>query len=68
MLIDAKRTATDGTEASGEGTGVVDQGQGEMMTAAHVVEDATSITLTFADGRKSREPSAPRTRRRTSRS
>ena len=53
MQIDVKRTAADGTESSGEGAGVVITDQGAVMTAAHVVENTTSITLTFADGSKS---------------
>ncbi len=53
VLIDTKRHAADGTEASAEGTGVVVTDQGEIMTANHVVDGATSITLTFADGTRS---------------
>jgi S1-C subfamily serine protease len=50
VQIDVKRTAPDGTESSGEGTGVVITDQGEVMTAAHVIANATSIKITFADG------------------
>jgi S1-C subfamily serine protease len=53
VQIDTKKPGTDGTDESGEGTGVVVTDQGEVMTAAHVIENATTITLTFADGSKS---------------
>src|SRR4051812_29209893 len=39
-----------GTE--GVGTGVLVDAQGDILTALHVVDDATSITLTFSDGTK----------------
>jgi S1-C subfamily serine protease len=52
VLIDTKRTDPDGKEQAGEGTGVVVTDQGAILTAYHVVEDATDITLTFADGSK----------------
>jgi S1-C subfamily serine protease len=50
VQIDVKRTDADGKESSGEGTGVVITDQGQVLTASHVVDDTTSITLTFADG------------------
>jgi S1-C subfamily serine protease len=53
VLIDVTRTGDDGEEASGEGTGVVVTDQGEVLTAYHVVQDAETVTLTFADGTKS---------------
>ena len=53
VQIDVKRTDADGKESTGEGTGVVITDQGEVMTANHVVDDTTSITLTFADGSRS---------------
>ena len=43
----------DGKPAAGEGTGVIVNAQGEVLTALHVVADATSIQLTFADGSQS---------------
>jgi S1-C subfamily serine protease len=50
VQIDVKRTDADGKASSGEGTGVVITDQGVVLTASHVVDDSTSITLTFADG------------------
>jgi S1-C subfamily serine protease len=50
VQIDVKRTDADGKESTGEGTGVVITDQGEVLTANHVVDATTSITLTFADG------------------
>ena len=45
----------------GEGTGVVVNDQGEVLTALHVVADATAIDLTFADGsREHRDRDQPR--------
>ena len=37
-------------EASGLGSGVVINADGEVLTSLHVVTNSTSITLTFADG------------------
>jgi S1-C subfamily serine protease len=53
VLIDTKQTDAAGGEQSGEGTGVIVTDQGAVMTALHVVEGASDITLTFADGSKS---------------
>ncbi len=39
-------------EEEGEGSGFVIDKQGDIVTAAHVVEDATSIVVTFKDGTK----------------
>jgi S1-C subfamily serine protease len=50
VLIDADREADDGTESRGEGTGVVINDGGDVLTALHVVQDAETITLRFADG------------------
>jgi S1-C subfamily serine protease len=50
VAIDAKSTGADGKEATSDGTGVVISSAGEIMTANHVVNGATTITLTFADG------------------
>jgi S1-C subfamily serine protease len=50
VLIETDRVGADGKPASGEGTGVVVNAQGEVLTALHVVGDATAIHLTFADG------------------
>jgi hypothetical protein len=48
---------TDGTDAKGKathglGTGVVVDATGDILTALHVVADAKTIQLTFADGSK----------------
>jgi S1-C subfamily serine protease len=40
-------------EKKGLGTGVVINEDGDILTSLHVVEDATSIKLTFADGSES---------------
>jgi S1-C subfamily serine protease len=53
VLIETDRMGADGQPASGEGTGVVVNAQGEVLTALHVVADATAIHLTFADGSES---------------
>ena len=53
VLIETAGTAADGNPSAGEGTGVVVSSQGEILTALHVVADAASVTLTFADGSKS---------------
>jgi len=53
VLIETDGTGADGKATSGEGTGVVVNANGEVMTALHVVRDATAIHLTFADGSKS---------------
>src|SRR5215213_7044859 len=39
-----------GAETSGEGSGFVLDTAGHIVTNEHVVEDATSITVKFADG------------------
>lgn len=41
-------------EATQTGTGVVVDAQGRILTAEHVVENASSITVTFQDGRASK--------------
>src|SRR5262245_24843961 len=53
VLIDVTRTGEDGKETNAEGTGVVVTDQGEILTANHVVDQADTITLTFADGSES---------------
>ncbi len=50
VLIDTSGTDPEGAEASGEGTGVVVTDQGGILTALHVVDGASAIKLTFADG------------------
>jgi S1-C subfamily serine protease len=53
VLIETDRTATDRAAGSGLGSGVVVSDAGAILTALHVVADATAIRLTFADGSKS---------------
>jgi S1-C subfamily serine protease len=53
VQIDTNKPDAAGNDQGGEGTGVVVTDQGAVMTANHVVENATTITLTFADGTKS---------------
>jgi putative serine protease PepD len=50
VLIDTGRA---GSEAGGIGSGVVVNDAGQIMTAHHVVRNATSIEVTFSDGTKS---------------
>jgi putative serine protease PepD len=51
VSIDA--LAAGGTTVRDSGTGVVVNGDGTILTALHVVRDAGSIRLTFADGSRS---------------
>jgi S1-C subfamily serine protease len=53
VLIETDRKNDDGAAASGLGSGVVVNDAGSVLTALHVVADATAIRLTFADGSKS---------------
>jgi S1-C subfamily serine protease len=50
VLIEADHPDEKGQEQHGLGTGVVVDMAGDVLTALHVVEGATSIKLTFADG------------------
>ena len=68
VLIQAKLPGVDGKAEQGLGSGVIINDQGDILTALHVVTDATEIELTFADGSKSARPSRPGSRIRTSRS
>ena len=52
VLIDADRDTGEATPSTGEGTGVVINDAGDVLTALHVVKDADTITLRFADGSK----------------
>jgi S1-C subfamily serine protease len=52
VLIETDRKG-DGADASGLGSGVVVNDAGSVLTALHVVANATAIRLTFADGSKS---------------
>ena len=50
VLIESDSTGADGTPHHGLGTGVIVDAAGDVLTALHVVADATAIKLTFADG------------------
>jgi S1-C subfamily serine protease len=50
VLIQTEIGGTDGSRTEGLGTGVVVNDAGAVLTALHVVADATSIKLTFPDG------------------
>jgi S1-C subfamily serine protease len=50
VLIQTKEPDKDGKPQAGLGSGVVVNTDGTILTALHVVADATSIELTFADG------------------
>ena len=53
VLIQTKGTGPDGKESDGLGSGVIVNVSGSILTALHVISDATSIQLTFADGTQS---------------
>jgi S1-C subfamily serine protease len=62
VLIQTKAKAAPGkpNEDGGLGSGVVVTQRGDILTALHVVEDATSIDVTFADGTRSKATIASR--------
>jgi S1-C subfamily serine protease len=57
VLVQIKRESRNGgdenDQAGGLGSGVIVNLGGDILTSLHVVEDATAIELTFADGSKS---------------
>lgn len=53
VLIQVKGTSASGEEENGLGSGVVISDQGEVLTAFHVVDGASEILVTFADGTQS---------------
>jgi S1-C subfamily serine protease len=53
VLIEVETPDADGNAENGLGSGVVINEQGDILTSLHVVEHATSIVLTFADGARS---------------
>ncbi len=53
VLIESSRTGTDGKSEQGLGSGVIVNDQGDILTSLHVVADATSLQVTFADGTQS---------------
>ena len=50
VQIETEGTDRKGLASSGQGTGVLVNDRGEIFTALHVVDGATTITLRFADG------------------
>jgi len=54
VLIQAKSTSADGKEQDSLGSGVIVDASGDILTSLHVVADATSINLAFADGTKAK--------------
>jgi S1-C subfamily serine protease len=50
VIIDVQRTDPQGKQLNGLGTGVVVDTSGDILTALHVVANAATIKLTFADG------------------
>ncbi len=53
VLIQTKVTGKDGKEGNGLGSGVVVDDMGDILTSLHVVDGASEIQITFADGTKS---------------
>ncbi len=53
VLIETEGTDAQGKASAGEGTGVVVTSDGVILTALHVVADATTVNLRFADGSRS---------------
>jgi S1-C subfamily serine protease len=54
VLIQTHRTSSDGkTDAGSLGSGVIIDDRGDILTALHVVTDASEIFVTFADGSRS---------------
>jgi S1-C subfamily serine protease len=52
VLIETDSTTTKGAAEHGLGTGVIVDASGSILTALHVVDGASTIHLTFADGTK----------------
>jgi S1-C subfamily serine protease len=50
VLIQTKNNNAEGEEEFGLGSGVVIDDMGNILTSLHVVDDATEIEVTFADG------------------
>jgi S1-C subfamily serine protease len=53
VLIQTQSQNADGDDKHGLGSGVVFNDSGNVLTALHVVTNATTITITFADGTES---------------
>ena len=54
ILIQTRGEDAEGEEARGLGSGVIINDNGDILTALHVVTNSTVITVTFADGTRSR--------------
>ncbi len=52
--IDSRFAGDDGKSEEGRGTGVVVDEGGAILTSLHVVQDASDITVVFADGTQSK--------------
>lgn len=52
VLIETDRAGENGDMGHGLGSGVVINDRGEILTSLHVVDKASKISLTFADGTK----------------
>jgi S1-C subfamily serine protease len=52
VLIETERDGENGERDLGLGSGTVINQNGDILTSLHVVDNATSISLTFADGTK----------------
>ena len=53
VLIETENADADEDARNGVGSGVVVSDKGDILTSLHVVSDATSIKITFADGTES---------------
>jgi S1-C subfamily serine protease len=53
VLIQTQGPGADGAQSKGLGSGVVIDDRGDILTSLHVVEGASDIQLTFADGTQS---------------
>jgi S1-C subfamily serine protease len=53
VLIETEAPGEDGKAEHGLGSGIIVNINGDILTALHVVTQATAITLTFADGTES---------------
>ena len=53
VLIETKGTDSNGKSENALGSGVIIDDQGDILTALHVVANATQIQITFADGTQS---------------
>lgn len=53
VMIQTKSRSSDGNLENSLGSGVVINDLGDIVTSLHVVEDATELVITFADGTKS---------------